>query len=134
MSKKENDIELKIYELLGIKTFKKMAFKLRDFVFLLVNFKMPKEERHKFLYEKPSNYIMKKGKGIQDLQDFKKKLLINAGIHLSSILISIGSLLICIPYFLKITDSTASLLTTILKLAFTICYLFIVINIYCVML
>ena len=60
MSKKENDIELKIYELLGIKTFKKMAFKLRDFVFLLVNFKMPKEERHKFLYEKPSNYIMKK--------------------------------------------------------------------------
>ena len=57
MSKKENDIELKIYELLGIKTFKKMAFKLRDFVFLLVNFKMTKEDD--FSKKNAINFFMK---------------------------------------------------------------------------
>ena len=121
MNKKENNIELKIYEFLGIKTFRKMAFKLRDFLFLPFTFKMTKEKRHKLFYEEPSNYIMKKGNGIKDLQDFKKQLLINARIHL-------WFLLTCLPNFLKVIGGTASLSTTIINLS---C---VAINIYCIML
>ena len=93
MSKKKN-MELKIYELLGIKTFRKLAFKLRDIFILPFTLKMTKEERQNLLYERPSNYIMKKGNGIKDLQDFKKQLLLNTGIHL-------WALSVCIPSFLR---------------------------------
>lgn len=121
MNKRKNNIELKIYELLGIKKFRKMAFKLRDILSLPFTIAMTKEERHKLLYEDPSNYIMKKGNGVKDLQDFKKQLLLNAGIHL-------WALSTCVPGFLKVIGGTVSLSTTIIILS---C---VVINIYCIML
>ena len=123
MNKKRKNIELKIYELLGVKTFRKMAFKLRDTLFwpILKIARLSKEERHEVLYEQPSNYIMKKGHGIKDFKDFKKQLLFNAGIH-------IWALSVCMPNFLKVIGGTASLSTTIINLS---C---IAVNIYCIML
>lgn len=120
---KGKKIELKIYEFLGVKKFRKMVFKLRDTFFLpiLKIARLSKEERHKILYESPSNYIMKKGHGIKDLKDFKKQLLFNAGVH-------IWSLSEFMPSFLKIIDGTASLPTIIITLS---C---VTINIYCIML
>ncbi len=125
MNKKKKNIELKIYELLGIKTFRKMLFKLvYKLVYILIipiTREMTKEERYNLIYNVPANYKMKKGHGIQDLRDFKKKLLFNAGMH-------IFSLIMCIPCFLKIIGSTASISTTIITL------FFVTTNIYCIML
>lgn len=80
--KKRNELEIKIYEKLGIRVFRKMAFGLyysiwKPFYFIS---ERDKEERKRLL-KRPSNYIMKKGNGMQDLRDFKKMLLLNAGIH-----------------------------------------------------
>lgn len=121
MNKKGKKIELKIYELLGIKTFRKMLFKLLYFSIIPITREMTKEERYNYIYNTPSNYNMKKGHGIQDLRDFKRKLLFNVGIH-------IFALIMCIPGFLKIIGSTASLFTTIATL------FLIPTNIYCIML
>lgn len=121
MNKKGKNIELKIYELLGVKIFRKMAFGLRDTLAFPLTLKMSKEERKKFLYNTASNYIMKKGNGLQDLRDFKKQLWLNAGIH-------IWALSLCLPNFLKVIGGTASTFTTIINL------ITITINIYCIML
>lgn len=64
---------------------------------------------------------MKKGHGIQDLRDFKKQLLFNAGIH-------IFSLITCIPSFLNVIGGTATFFTTISTLFLA------TINTYCIML
>lgn len=121
MNKKKKNIELKIYELLGIQTFKKILFKLIYVTLLPFTFFMTKEERKNVLYNTPSNYIMKKGNGIQDLRDFKKMLFLNAGIH-------ICALLTFIPELLEVLGNTASLSTTI-EILF-----WIPINTYCIML
>lgn len=74
------NIELRIYELLGIKIFRKMAFCLYKILGFPFTIFMSKENRKNF-YNAPNNYNMKKGHGIKDLKDFKKWLLFNAGIH-----------------------------------------------------
>lgn len=121
MNKKEKNIELKIYELLGVKTFKKMLFKLVYIFIIPFTRKMTKEERLNFIYNTPNNYIMKKGHGIQDLRDFKEELLFNAGIH-------IFALITCIPGFLNVIGGTATLFVTITTL------FWVPTNIYCIML
>ena len=119
--KKDKSIEMKLYELLGIKVFKKMAFFVRDIVTLPLTFKMPKEERKKSLYNTASNYNIGKAKSLEDIKKFKKQLFKNAGIH-------IFALLAFIPSFIKIILGTASLSTTIIVLPAM------VMNIYCIML
>lgn len=119
--KKDKSIEMKLYELLGIKVFKKMAFFVRDIVTLPLTFKMPKEERKKSLYNTASNYNIGKSKSLEDIKKFKKQLFKNAGIH-------IFALLAFIPSFIKIILGTASLSTTIIVLPAM------VMNIYCIML
>lgn len=106
MNKKEKNIELKIYELLGVKTIRKLVFKLFYISIIPYTRHMTREERYNSIYNTPSNYNMKKGHGIQDLRDFKKQLLFNAGIH------TIG-LIACIPSFLNVIGGTATLFTTI---------------------
>lgn len=121
MINKKNNIEMKIYELLGVKIFRKMAFGLRDTFFFPFTFWMGKERRKELLYNTASNYIMKKGHGLQDLRDFKKELRLNAGIH-------IVALITCLPNFLRVIGGVVSLSTTISNLTS------IGINIYCIML
>lgn len=119
--KKNKNIEMKFYELLGIKVFKKMAFFIRDIVTLPLTFKMPKEERKKSLYNTASNYNIGKEKSFENIKKFKKQLFKNAGIH-------IFALLAFLPSFIKIILGTASLSTTIIVLPAM------VMNIYCIML
>ena len=120
MNGKVKNIELKIYELLGIKVFRKMAFGLYKAIGLPFTIFMSKEARRK-IYSSPSNYNMKKGHGLQDLRDFKKMLLLNTSIH-------IWALSLCLPHFFKVIAGTASTLATINNL------IPIVINLYCIML
>lgn len=119
MNKKEKNIELKIYELLGVKTFRKLVFKLCYISMIPFTRHMTREERYNSIYNTPSNYNMKKGHGIQDLRDFKKQLLLNAGIH-------IFGLITCIPSFLNVIGGTATLFTTIATL------FLVTINTYCI--
>lgn len=119
--KKNKNIEMKFYELLGIKVFRKMAFFVRDIVTLPLTFKMPKEERKTSLYNTASNYNIGKEKSFENIKKFKKQLFKNAGIH-------IFALLAFLPSFIKIILGTASLSTTIIVLSAM------VMNIYCIML
>ena len=118
--KKNKNIEMRIYELLGVKVFRKMAFGLYKILGFPFTIFMSKEERKKF-YSTPNNYNMKKGHGIQDLRDFKKMLLLNTCIH-------IWALSNLIPEFSNIFSSSASLSTTIGTL------IAVGINCYCIML
>ena len=108
MGKKSQNTELKIYELLGIKKFRKMAFFIRDNTQILFTLKMSKEERKNFLYHRASNYNLGKVKSLEDIKKFKKKLFLNAGVH-------IMGLWVCLPDFLKVISGTAILKTTIVN-------------------
>ncbi len=118
--KKKNQKELQIYEFLGIKQFRKILFKILYIVSIPFTLKMTKEERIFKLSNTPSNYIMKKGNGLQDLKDFKKSLLLNTLIHTTAILIFMSYLLI-----LGLNASLFSIINSIV---------FIFINAYCLML
>lgn len=119
--KKNKNVEMRIYELLGIKTFRKMAFALRDKIWILFTLKMSKEERKEYLYHTASNYNLGKVKSLEDVKKFKKQLFINSGIH-------VWGLSLCLRNFLKVIGGTASLSTAIINLT---C---IGINLYCIML
>lgn len=109
MNKKGKNIELKIYEWLGIKTFRKIVFKFNYIILIPFTFRMTKEERWNLIHNTPSNYTMKMGNGIQDLKDFKKQLILNTSIH-------IAALICCIPGFLAIIENSASLFTIVTML------------------
>ena len=119
--KKNKNIEMRIYELLGVKVFRKMAFGLRDILAFPLTIRMSKEERHDFLCNSASNYNLGKVKSLEDVKKFKKQLFINSGIH-------VWALSVCLPNFLKVIGGTASLSTAIINLT---C---IGINLYCIML
>lgn len=119
--KKGKNIEKKFYELIGIKTFRKMAFFIRDKASIPQIYKFSKEKRKEILYNTASNYNIGKDKSFENIKNFKKQLFKNAGIH-------IFSLFLFLPNFLKIIAGTASLATTIIT------FPFIVMNVYCVML
>ena len=78
---KNKNIEMRIYEMLGVKTFRKLAYKLVYLISFIFIFSKSKEERINLVYRSPSNYNMRKGNGLQDLKDFKKMLFLNAAIH-----------------------------------------------------
>lgn len=80
MLKELRNIEKKLYETIGIKTFRKMAFCLYKILAMPILIFLSKEDRQEYL-TLPNNYNMKKGNGIQDLKDFKKWLLFNASFH-----------------------------------------------------
>lgn len=120
--KKENNIELKLYELLGVKLFRKMAFVVRDFLVLVFTFWWKKEKRHELLYGKPSNYIIgKDGDILENMKKFKGSLLTNAIIHIICILIAMPSILDIINGI----GSTFLIIQT---------SLYIILNLYCIML
>ena len=112
--------ELKIYEVLGVKVFKKVIYKIHDLCVLPFTILMSKKDRKEFL-KNPDNYNMKKGHGLQDLKDFKKMILLNTSIH------TFG-LFVCIPNFINVISGTATISATIINLS---C---IIINCYCLML
>ena len=78
---RDKDLEIKIYELLGIKKFRKMAFILRDTLMYLPTIKMSKERRKNILYNSYSNYNIGKNKDYESIKKYKKMLFINSGIH-----------------------------------------------------
>ena len=119
--KKNKNIEMRIYELLGVKVFRKLAFSWRNILVFPLTIRMSKEERHNFLYNSAINYNLGKVKSLEDVKGFKKKLFINSGIH-------ILGLSVCLPTFLKVIGGTASLSAAIISIT---C---IGINLYCIML
>lgn len=125
---KKKNIELKIYELLGIKTFKKMAFSFRNLLSIPSTKKMTKEEKNNFLYNTPSNYIMKKGNGFQDLKDFKKMLRLNALTHI------LGSITCIFFLVFSVIDVFINPISIISIASIIIQLVFFIVNLYCVML
>jgi len=113
--------EMKLYELLGIKQFRQMAFKFRNILFAPFLIKMTEEEKKQLLNDAPTNYNIGKDKSLRSVKEFKKWLFINAIIHV------IG-LYYCIPGFLRIVNNNA----TLLGMFITGCA--ITINSYCIML
>ena len=79
--KKRHVRELKIYEALGVKQFRKMAFGLRDMTAHRRYKDLSKEERRRRLYETASNYNFGRVKSLEDVERFKGELLFNASVH-----------------------------------------------------
>lgn len=121
--KKNKKLELRIYEFLGIKIFRKMAFILMKVLSYPFTIKMSKEQRKSF-FNGASNYRMKKGNGLQDLRDFKKMLILNASIHACA-------LLALAPNVIKIISGAFSTMSTTLVVTTIIAT---IINAYCIML
>lgn len=119
--KNPRNIEMKIYELLGVKVFRKIAFTFRDIIVTPLLITKSKEERKNFLYNTASNYCLGKVKSLEDVKRFKKQIFINTKIH-------IYGLLALMPLFPKIINGTATLFTTI------VAPIYAVLNIYCLML
>lgn len=124
MSKNKKNIELKIYEFLGVKQFKKLIFIFIKILAFFVALFMTKEKRKKFyyrLYNQPSNYVMDKGHGIQDMRDFKMMLLFNASVHIWSLYIMKSNLF-------NLINGNVTLFESIIILQVAL------INCYCIML
>lgn len=66
--KKNKNLEMKIYELLGVKIFRKIVFSLASIISLPKKRKMTKEEWENY-NNKTSNYNIGK---VKDLDDVKK--------------------------------------------------------------
>lgn len=77
-----NNIELKVYNFLGIKKFRKLAFAFADFIVMNLLVEIPKENRKYYMYHNRSNYHLGRVNDLDDIKSFKKMLYINAGIHL----------------------------------------------------
>lgn len=120
MFKKIRNHEKRFYELIGIRTFRKMAFGLVKLFSLPILLCLPKDKRKEYL-SAPNNYNMKKGHGIQDLKDFKKMLLFNSSIHIWGLYKCMPGLKLALMGFATAGDC---FLVTIAAL----------INLYCIML
>ena len=90
---KDKNLEMKIYELLGIKVFRKMAFMLRNGITYTLYLpsllgKSFTEKKNKLKYRllhDSNNYTIGDIKNLEDIKKFKNKLLLNASIHLFSL-------------------------------------------------
>ena len=71
MKEKIRDFELKIYELIGIKHFKKFVLKMHKFLF----------RKYEDYDTTPSNYKLGRIEGSQTLQNHKKQLYFNGSVH-----------------------------------------------------
>ncbi len=121
--KKLRDIEKKFYEIIGIKKFKKMAFKLRNFLynpFVYILEKWVKDDSFKVDDISTVNYNLQMGNGIQSLKDFKNMLLYNGFVH------AIG-VIACMPALILILKDFHIVLFLILLPP-------LLVNLYCVML
>lgn len=121
---KKNNFEMKFYEFIGIKQFRKAAFFLYRTLIFPFTIGMTKEERKNFISSCPNNYIVGKTLDIDKFRKFKKMLLINTSIH-------IFGLVVCAPNFLKtigIIDAYLSIPAMINNM------ILIIINCYCIML
>jgi len=91
MNKKS--LEERLYELLGIKLFRKIVFLIRDSVITLFTLNLSKERRKELLYNTPSNYNIGKINCLEDIKNFKKQLYMNSYFHVLA-LSSFGFLLL----------------------------------------
>lgn len=91
--KKNKNLEMKIYELLGIKIFRKMAFTLAYIISLPKKRKMTKEEWENY-NNKTSNYNIGKVKDLDDVKKYKKQMYLNASIHTFGLFLCIVDLLL----------------------------------------
>jgi hypothetical protein len=114
---------MRIYEVLGVKQFRKMVFGFLNIFMLPFTIKMTKEERREFLNSKVKfiNYNIPKTKSLVRIEKFKIWLFVNAGIH-------IYALIRLMPGFLNVLSGNISMLSAISNIS---C---IIINLYCIML
>ncbi len=123
MKGKINDFELKLYEKLGIKKFKKYIIGLKD---SLIDTKYMNNPKGKEEYKKKhTNYSLGTAKTLDDLKSHKKEMLFNGIVHTMS-LISCISILATTPVVLP--------LSALNLIGYTSTLLVTVINTYCVML
>ncbi len=108
--------EMKLYEKLGVREFRWLAFSLRKVFLYPFTIGMSEKERRNFM-NRPDNYNMGYTRNIKEIGEYKNNLFLNAGIH-------VFSLLYCIKGFI---DYPYLITVPILALP-------IVINIYCLML
>lgn len=108
--------EMKLYEKLGVREFRWLAFSLRKVFLYPFTIGMSEAERRNF-FNSPDNYNMGYTRNIKEIGAYKKNLFLNAGIH-------VFSLLYCIKGFIDYPY-----LITVPLLALPIA-----INIYCLML
>ena len=76
--KKNNNIEMKIYEILGVKIFRKIVLKISDFCLKKL---LTKEEQEDFS-KNTTNYKMGKVSDLDDIKKYKKQMYFNAIIHI----------------------------------------------------
>ena len=75
---KNSNIEMKIYEIFGVKIFKKIVFKISDFCLKLF---LTKEEQEDFS-KNTTNYKMGKVSDLDDIKNYKKQMYFNAIVHI----------------------------------------------------
>lgn len=108
--------EMKLYEKLGVREFRWLAFSLRKVLLYPFTIGMSEKERRNF-FNRPDNYNMGYTRNIKKIGEYKNNLFLNAGIH-------VFGLLYCIKGFV---DHPYLITVPILALP-------IAINIYCLML
>lgn len=111
------NMEMKIYESLGIKKFRKMVMKILDICCFIISPSISKKERQKILRQVKTNYTIGTIHSLEDIKDYKHYIKFNTFIHASA-------LIALMPYI--INDSSLASLIFHLSL--------IVINSYCIML
>ena len=119
--KKIEQIELNIYEALGIKSFRKLVFGFRNIICLPSTRKMTKEERNEHLNSIATNYNIGEVFNIDSVKEYKKQIYFNALIHTVPLIVGI-------PYVIKMVNGTLPLLLNIFVING------ILLNGYCVML
>ena len=89
MREKKENFELELYEVIGIKTFRKMVFVLRDTLIRIIYFWMSKERINELLNDGAvgNNYSVNKTKGIKGFKDFKKAIIFNAFVHIIALVL-----------------------------------------------
>lgn len=90
--KKRKTIELKIYEFLGIKKFRKIALEA-CYLLNFPLFRLSKKEWNDFIHRFPSNYFLGKSKGLKDFKKMKKKLIGNGSFHMCCLFCNLSSLI-----------------------------------------
>lgn len=116
--------EMKIYELLGIKKFKKVVLKIEDILLIAFTRIMKKEgtkQEKSTFHNIRTNYRIGKVKSVEDIRSFKKILCFNVAYHT-------WGLVLCFNAFFIILSEPVSLSLTIIAPIATF------INLYCVML
>ena len=117
---KKKSFEVKIYELIGIKYFRKLAFGLRNLFLFPMTLKMSKQERNQFYKNAYSvNYNIGKTTSIDKIKGFKKWLYINTSIHIFGVIVCFKSAFI---------TPDISLYSKIINISLTC------VNLYCIML